>query len=238
MTTSVADAALMLGAMAGTPRQAARWLAAAEAPERPAFRLGVCDWWLSDLAPGVEAAVRDAIRAFEAARFEIRDVSIEGLAEAHAGSGVITGAEALAFHQQRLEQDPEGIGPRVRARMEKAYGLTAVDYVRAQEAQVMVMAGFAAAFREVDCLIGATLPALPPRIEEHAVRIGGEDIPVLDAFTRLNAVANMAGLPALSLPCAKRSDGLPVGLQLIAAPGREDVVLALGGWYERVRSEK
>jgi aspartyl-tRNA(Asn)/glutamyl-tRNA(Gln) amidotransferase subunit A len=139
ITTTVVDAALMLGAMAGTPRQAARWLAAAEARERPTLRLGVCDWWLSDLAPGVEAAVRDALLAFAEAGFELREVTVEGLAEAHLASGVITGAEALAFHQQRLEQNPEGIGPRVRARMQKAYDLTAVDYVRAQEAQAMVM---------------------------------------------------------------------------------------------------
>ncbi len=238
MTTTVVDAALMLGAMAGTPRQAARWLAAAEGETRPALRLGVCDWWLEGLAPGVEASVRDAIRAFADAGFEVWEVTIEGLAEAHAASGVITAAEALAFHQQRLEQNPEGIGPRVRARMQKAYDLTAVDYVRAQEAQALVMAGFAAAFHEVDCLIGATLPTLPPGIEEHTVRIGTQDVPVLDAFTRLNAVANMAGLPALSLPCAMPADGLPVGLQLIAAPGREDVVLALGAWYERVRGDK
>jgi aspartyl-tRNA(Asn)/glutamyl-tRNA(Gln) amidotransferase subunit A len=232
MTTTVADAALMLGAMAGTPRQAARWLAAAQPAGRPEVRIGLCDWWLTGLDPAVERSVADAIASFERAGFSVRHVTLEGLAEAHAASGVITGAEALAFHQQRLELHPEGIGPRVRGRLEKARALSAVDYVRAEAAQVVVMAEFARVFTEVDCLIGATLPALPPRIEAHTVRIGDEEVPVLDAFTRLNAVVNMAGLPALSLPCAQPAPGLPVGLQLIAAPGREDVVLALGGWYE------
>lgn len=237
ITTTVLDAALMLRAMSGTRRQAARWHEAATPRERPPLRLGVCDWWLDGLHPATGAAVRHALAALEREGFEIREVMIPGLADAHAGSGVITGAEALAFHQQRLEERPEGFGPMIRDRLQRAARWTAVDYVRAQEAQVLAMVAFAGAFRMVDCLVGATVMGPPPRLDDPMVETGEGRLPVLEAFTRLTAVANMAGLPALSLPCAQEADGLPVGLQLIAAPGREDVVLAVGAWYEAVREE-
>jgi aspartyl-tRNA(Asn)/glutamyl-tRNA(Gln) amidotransferase subunit A len=233
MTRTVEDAALMLGAMAGTPRQGAAWLAATAPGPRPNLRIGLCDWFLDDLDPEVAGPVQAAIATFRAAGFEIQRVEWPGLAEAHAASGVITGAEALSFHQERLDLAPEGIGPLIRQRLEKARALTAVDYVRAVEAQVLLLGECLRVFAEVDCLVGATLPALPPRIGDRHVRIGDREVPVLEAFTRLTAVADMAGLPALSLPCGTSGDGMPVGLQLIAGPEREDIVLALGAWYER-----
>ncbi len=233
LARSVEDAALLLGVMAGGSRRVARWLAAVDSPARPAARIGLCDWFLSDLDPSVEGPVRGAIGVFERAGFPIRPVEIEGLAEAHAASGVITSAEALAFHAQRLQENPEGIGPAVRERLAKGAGLTAVDLVRAYHTQAVVTAAFLQAFETVDCLAGAVLPGLPPRIGEHTVRVGERDAPTLDAFTRLTSPANMAGLPALALPCGTTPAGLPVALQLIAAPGREDVVLALGAWLQR-----
>jgi Asp-tRNA(Asn)/Glu-tRNA(Gln) amidotransferase A subunit family amidase len=83
-------------------------------------------------------------------------------------------------------------------------------------------------------LVAPTLPAAPPAIgESRLVRINGAEFPILDAYTRLTAVPNMAGLPALSLPCGFTAEGMPVGLQLMAAPNREDLVLAAGAWLQR-----
>jgi Asp-tRNA(Asn)/Glu-tRNA(Gln) amidotransferase A subunit family amidase len=83
-------------------------------------------------------------------------------------------------------------------------------------------------------VLAPVLAATPPTIAEPTtVTINGEDAATLDAFTRLTAPANMAGIPALSVPCGFTSGGLPVGLQLIAAPDREDLLLALGAWYQR-----
>jgi len=230
---SVEDAALVLGVLSGWPRRAARWLYAVDTPPERGFRVGLCEWFFRDIDGDVEGLVRQAAAVFSGNGFPLEPVEIPGLGEAHRASGTITSAEALAFHAERLASNPAGIGPLIRARLEQGRGLTAVDYVRAAQVRALVTAAFLEAFKRVDLLLAPTLPALPPPIGESEVRINGTPAGLLDAFTRLNSVANMAGLPALSLPCGYTGEGLPVGLQLIAAPNRDDLVLALGAWYQR-----
>jgi Asp-tRNA(Asn)/Glu-tRNA(Gln) amidotransferase A subunit family amidase len=76
------------------------------------------------------------------------------------------------------------------------------------------------------------LPAGPPKIPDTTVKVNGRETGVVDAFTRLNAAQNMAGVPALTVPCGT-ADGLPVGLQLIAARGLDDAALRLGAAFQR-----
>jgi aspartyl-tRNA(Asn)/glutamyl-tRNA(Gln) amidotransferase subunit A len=224
MTRSVEDAALMLGVMTGRRGAVERYLAAT-ALEVTSLRLGICEYYLRDLDPEVGAAVQEAIDLLRRSGVAIREVSVPELEGAQAASAVITGAEALAYHDERLRQQPEGFGPLVRQRLEKASQLTAVELVRAERKQLELMAAFERVFEEVDCLVGATIPILPPKI--------GEQASILDSVTRLNSPQNMAGLPALSLPCGFSRSGLPIGLQVMANRNREDVVFRIGGHYQR-----
>ena len=73
---------------------------------------------------------------------------------------------------------------------------------------------------------------MPPKIGETTVRINGNEISVVDAFTRFNAPQNMAGIPALSVPCGT-ANGLPVGVQVFGAAGNDEAVLRLGAALER-----
>jgi Asp-tRNA(Asn)/Glu-tRNA(Gln) amidotransferase A subunit family amidase len=68
------------------------------------------------------------------------------------------------------------------------------------------------------------------------VKVNGQETNVVDAFTRLNAPQNMAGVPALSLPCGE-ANGLPVGLQVISAAGRDENALRLAASFERALKE-
>ncbi|MGH7751529.1 MAG: amidase, partial [Gemmatimonadales bacterium] len=232
MARSVEDAAVLLGVMAGGKTRLERWLAAVDtAPNR--LRIGLCPYYLRDLDPAIEGSLTEAITLFERTGHRLVEVEILGLADAHAASGVLTAAEAYAYHEKHLREQPDGLGPLVRGRLERAASLTAVQLVRAEQTRREIGAAFAEAFDVVDCLIGATVPAFPPRIGDTTVRHGNREEPVLEAFTRLNSPQNMAGIPALVLPCGVGPDGLPVGLQLIAAAGREDVLLALGAAYQR-----
>jgi aspartyl-tRNA(Asn)/glutamyl-tRNA(Gln) amidotransferase subunit A len=64
------------------------------------------------------------------------------------------------------------------------------------------------------------------------VQLNGREANVVDSFTRLNSPQNMAGVPAISLPCGFSADALPVGLQLIAPLGGDDMLLSLGKAYQ------
>jgi len=233
MTRSVEDAALLLGVMAGSKRNAALWLHAVDDTPEPSLRLAVCDALLENIDAAIAGPVAEAVEVFRRGGWSIGRVEVPLLQEAHAASGVLTSAEALAFHIERRDADPEAIGPLVRSRLEKGRSLTAVDYVKAEMTRALFTAAWHELFDGADCVLAPVLAALPPRIDEHHVLINGQEANTLDAFTRLTALANMAGIPALAIPCGFSTEGLPVSLQLIAAQDREDVVLGLGAWYQR-----
>jgi aspartyl-tRNA(Asn)/glutamyl-tRNA(Gln) amidotransferase subunit A len=234
MTRSVEDAALLLGVMVGHRRKAARWMEAVDQSPEPSFRLAISDALFENVDGAISGPVMEAVEEFRRGGWSISRVEVPELTEAHAASGILTSAEALAFHIERLESNPDGFGPVVRSRLEKGRSLTAVDYVKAEMTRAMFTAGWYALFEQVDCVLAPVLAATPPPIAEPStVTVNGQDAGTLDAFTRLTAPANMAGIPALSIPCGFTSGGLPVGLQLIAPQNREDILLSLGAWYQR-----
>jgi aspartyl-tRNA(Asn)/glutamyl-tRNA(Gln) amidotransferase subunit A len=233
ITRSVEDAAIVLGVMAGNRRSAARWLHAVDDSPEPALRLAICDALLENVDGAIASPIAEALQVFQRGGWSIGRVEVPLLAESHAASGVITSAEALAFHIERLDANPEGIGPIVRSRLEKGRALTAVDYVKAEMTRALFTAAWHELFEGADCVLAPVLAALPPGIGDNHVMINGQESNTLDAFTRLTALANMAGIPALAIPCGFSAEGLPVSLQLIAAQGREDILLALGAWYQR-----
>jgi len=230
MARSAAECALMLEAMAG-PRHAGRYLPATRRSVR-GMRVGVSEFHLRDLDAEVQRPVDAALRALSALGCRLSNVRLPELDEAHHASIVISASEAVAYHDRFLTATPEAYGPLVRERFMNAYRWSALDLLRAQATRHAVTEAFARAFDAVDCLVGAVLPSIPPRIEETSVMVNGRAIGVVDAFTRLNAPQNMAGVPALSLPCGFTRGGLPVGMQLIAARGQDAVALRLGAAFQ------
>lgn len=231
MTRSVQDSGLLLGAMLGKASYVQRFTKAAKASARRLV-VGVSDYHMRDLDSRIVRRIEAAIRDLRPLVREVRDVRIPELDGVQEASSVIAGSEAVTFHDENLKARPDGYGPLVRGRMERGYQWTAMDYVNAVQKQALVRAAFSQVFREVDVLAGATLPALPPHIDAAHATIDGREANTVDAFTRCNSPQNVAGLPALSIPCGF-ADGLPVGLQLFGAEGDDATVLSLGAAYQR-----
>ena len=226
---TAAECALMLEVMAGS-RYAGRFTKAARRPAK-GMRVGVSEFHLRDLDATVQKPLDAAIRQLGKLGCRLSDVRMPVLDDAHVASIAISATEAVAYHDQFLKTKPEAYGPLVRQRLEAAYQWTALDLLRAQHMLRAVTAAFAQLFENVDCLVGAVLPVSPPRIGETTIVINGKDISVVDAFTRLNAPQNMAGIPALSVPCGM-ANKMPVGLQIIGASGKDESVLRLGAAFQ------
>jgi aspartyl-tRNA(Asn)/glutamyl-tRNA(Gln) amidotransferase subunit A len=233
MGRTVADCALMLEVMAGS-RYAGRFTKAARQKVK-GMQVGISAYHVRDLDAGVQKVVESAIRQLGKLGCRLRDVHIPELDPSHLASAVISATEAIGQHDQYLKTMPDAYGPLVRKRFEDAYQWSALDLLRAQTTRALVRDGFDRAFEDVDCLVGAVLPVTAPAIGDALVTINGKETTVVDAFTRLNASQNMAGIPALSVPCGM-SHHLPVGLQIIGAGGRDDVVLRLGSAFQRLTS--
>ena len=227
---TAAECALMLEVMAGT-RYAGRFVKPARRAAK-GMRVGVSEFHLRDLDSAVQKPVDAAIRQLGKLGCRLSDVRMPVLDDAHVASIAISATEAVAYHDQFLKSKPEAYGPLVRQRLEAAYQWTALDLLRAQDTLRAVTAAFASLFENVDCLVGAVLPVSPPRIGETTVVINGKEVSVVDAFTRLNAPQNMAGIPALSVPCGV-TDKLPVALQIMGASGNDETVLRLGAAFQR-----
>jgi Asp-tRNA(Asn)/Glu-tRNA(Gln) amidotransferase A subunit family amidase len=227
---TAAECALMLEVMAGS-RYAGRFTREARRSAK-GMRVGVSEFHLRDLDTSIQKPIDAAIRRLGKLGCRMSDVRMPELDSAHVASIAISASEAVAYHDQFLTTTPEAYGPLVRKRLQDAYRWTALDLLRAQDTLRRVTAAFAGVFEHVDCLVGAVLPVIPPRIGETIVTVNGEEIGVVDAFTRLNAPQNMAGIPALSVRCGS-ANGLPVGLQIVSGSGRDDTVLRLGQFYQR-----
>jgi aspartyl-tRNA(Asn)/glutamyl-tRNA(Gln) amidotransferase subunit A len=120
----------------------------------------------------------------------------------------------------------EGLGAEVKRRiMLGTYALSAgyydAYYLKAQKTRVLIRDRFRDLFREVDCVLLPTAPTTAFRLGEKTT--DPLAMYLADIFT---VYANLTGLPALSVPVGTDGAGLPVGVQLVAAPFREDILFA------------
>lgn len=100
-------------------------------------------------------------------------------------------------------------------------------YLKAQKIRTLIKRDFEMAFKRFDALIGPTMPILPFRIGEKV------DDPLEMYMCDIDGVpANLAGVPSISIPCSF-SMGLPIGLQIMAAPFREDLLIRIGFSFQK-----
>lgn len=141
-------------------------------------------------------------------------------------------AESTTLLETYLRSRGEGLGEEVRRRiMLGAYALSKgyydAYYRQARKVQTLIRRAYAKAFEDVDVLATATAPSTAFLIGEKT-----QDPLAMyleDVFT---VGVNVAGLPAISVPCGD-AEGLPVGIQLIGARGEDDKLLSIADAYER-----
>ena len=127
----------------------------------------------------------------------------------------------------------EGFGPEVKRRImlgtfTLSRGHYEAYYLRALKVRTLIKEDFEKAFQRVDFIVGPTSPTPPFKLKEKI-----ED-PLLMYLSDIFTVsANLAGLPALSLPCGK-TNNLPIGLQIIGKPFKEKEILKLGQTLEKI----
>jgi len=205
-----------------------------QAGDRPGenLRIGVCDYYFENLHSDVGAAVRQAIRLFEEAGAEVIEVDLSILPEALHASDIISRAEAVTVHDGGLSNSPEDYGPLVRGRLSTGYEVSGLELVKAYRTRDRVIEAFQRVFNNVDCLAAPAVPVTAPPLGTQEIKIGNHAETIVNSFVRLNAPQNVAGIPALVVPCGVDEDGLPIGLQLVASRNRDDLLLELGKRFQ------
>jgi aspartyl-tRNA(Asn)/glutamyl-tRNA(Gln) amidotransferase subunit A len=144
---------------------------------------------------------------------------------------VILLAEASALYEPYLARRGD-FGADVLSLLDQGRMVPATDYVNAQRLRKVLVGEFRALFQSIDCLFTPTTPITAPRIGEREVSLDGQLEDTRIAATRLVRGVNVLGFPALSIPCGASDKGLPIGLQMIARPFEEDLLLSLGETLE------
>ncbi len=215
MATTVADAALVLDVLAGTSTVAVAGAGV------DGLRIGVATAGFSDAEPGVRAAVHAAVDVLVAAGAKADETDRPSLADldlANAAGLYVSRCEAAAFHRS-LGLDRSLYWEEVADQLALATELPAVDYLDAQRARGLLLADLAGLFEHVDLLAMPTSPVVAPPVDDFAQYL---------MLLARNAIPwSFLGFPAVSVPCGSVG-GLPVGLQLVAPWGREDVLVAAG----------
>ena len=210
------------------------------------------EYFVAGMEPGVEARVREAVAALQAAGATVEDVSLPHTDYGLATYYIVAPAEASAnlarydgirFGLQHRDGDVlanylatrgAGFGDEVKRRvMLGTYALSAgyydAYYLKAQKVRTLIKGDFDALWAQgFDALVAPTSPTV-------AFPFGARmaDPVAMYLSDACTLPVNMAGLPGVSIPCGL-SDGLPVGLQLIGAPWSEAELLGLARGYEAI----
>ena len=259
LTKDVRDCALMLEAIAGYDQTdstsvnltAPRYSAALTGEIR-GIRVGVPkEYFVAGMQPEVEQSVRQAIHQLQRLGAETREISLPHTEYAVAVYYVIATAEAssnlarydgMRFgHRARandltemyMKTREEGFGAEVKRRiMLGTYALSAgyydAYYLKAQKVRSLIKNDFDRAFKVCDVIVTPTAPTTAFRLGEKTA--DPLQMYLSDIYT---LSINLAGLPALSLPCGFDFDGLPIGMQIIGKHFDESTVLRLAYGYEQ-----
>ncbi len=233
IAASVADAAILL-AVISRQSNLLRGYQEALNSQIGSLRIGLCPYYFRRLDSAVKSAVDSALQVFEDAGVTIISTEIDTLDEALEASDIITRAEAVTIHDSNLTHQPESYGNKVRERLSTGYRVSGMDFVKATRVRLRTLEAFRQAFSEVDCLLAPTLPVAPPKLGTETVRHGEKEDSIVNEFVRFNAPQNVAGLPALAIPCGFTTDSLPIGMQLIAWRKQEAVLFSLGSYFQQV----
>jgi aspartyl-tRNA(Asn)/glutamyl-tRNA(Gln) amidotransferase subunit A len=238
ITRTVWDAELLCDAMSGRPRPGHPGATASvsSAPPRvEGLRVGLPRRYAFEgVDPGIADRVEGAFAALRSLGVMVEDVDIPGLELSTATVYTIIAGEASAYHSRWWPERVEEYGADIRRKLEAAARLSADDYVQAHRVRAQIVEAFAAALEQVDAIVTPTAPLIPQLVGQKEVDFGGHRRPATGGgvFTRLTAPFNLSGGPAISVPCGLTPGGMPAGLQIASAPGRDELVLRLAAAYE------
>jgi AtzE family amidohydrolase len=191
-------------------------------------RVAVLDGWFRDMA-GADA--RAAVEACAEALGARGRVTLKGAETARSAAFLITAASGANLHRADLRARPQDFDPATRGRLLAGGLLPADALIQAQRLRRRFYEEAVDAFRDFDLLLAPATPVPAPRHDEDHIVIGGEAAPTRPNLGCLTQPISAIGLPVVAAP-VPTAGGLPVAVQLIAPPWREDLALAAAAWLE------
>lgn len=241
MTRTVADCAHMMNVLAGyDPADPA----SSEQPV-PDFtsgldqgfkglRVGIPkEFFFDNVDPEIKSAVRSGIALMEREGASVREVSMPWVAMGRTINVGLLGSEAAAVHREVVQTRGDELSPAIRARLESAIIMPAVDYIDTQRARRKFIEQMDNAMSDLDVLVTPSVPIQTPTIADCTPLPGLPDAPGGAGLTEFTGVFDTTGQPSLSLNCGFTEDGMPIGMMISGGAFDEVSVLRAGAALER-----
>lgn len=237
MARSVEDLALSYDAMQG-PDAADRWCAdrAAEpvASELDkgidGLRVAVADDYFASTG---EAEAHEAVAALAKALRTDRWVTLPEAARARAAAYIITMCEGGNLHRERLKTRAGDFDPATRDRFLAGLMLPGDWLVQAHRFRGWYRDRVAELFQQVDIILAPATPCTAPKLGQSMMRLNGVEMPVRANLGLFTQPISSIGLPVVATPYVRAQGQMPIGVQIIAAPWREDLALRVARHLER-----
>ena len=185
-------------------------------------------WFADQSGPDALAAAARAAEALGTAA----TVDLPGAAAGRAAAYLITNAEGAAFHLETLRTRAADYDPDTRDRFLAGALLPAAWVMKAQRVRRWWLSRLLDAFRHVDVIIAPATPFPAPLIGQKTVQLAGHEVPARPHLGILAQPFSCVGLPVCTVPVFERG-ALPIGVQLVARPWREDLCLRAARILER-----
>ncbi len=201
------------------------------------IRLGVpSESFVAPLDPEVRAAWRGALLVLQEEGAEIIDVELQH--PSMETYRTIQMPEASLTHMERgwLTNRLEAYSERTRSRLLQGQTIPAVDYLRAQQQRRAFSSNLRSIMQRINAIALPTIP-IPAILTEQTdqdILIDGVTENATVALLRLTMPFNLAGLPAISLPCGFTAGSLPIGLQIVGKPFEESMILRIAHAYQQL----
>ena len=200
------------------------------------------EFFFDVISDEVRKVFEAALRTCAKQGAKIKRISIPFLDQTEDAGNQIAWAEATHYHQQAgwFPSQAADYGEDVRTRLELGARVSPAAYLQALEIRDKFIQGLRLAMADegVDAIVVPTTPITAPLIGEETTSIGEKTYPTRALLLRLNRPANLAGVPAISIPCGTTSSGLPVGLQIIGAVADEHLLLRIAYTLEHAFSAR
>jgi Asp-tRNA(Asn)/Glu-tRNA(Gln) amidotransferase A subunit family amidase len=193
-----------------------------------------------DCETEVRSACASAVQALrEATGGEVTEVAIDGLEHVLIASILVAQAEDLpAMSPAKLNGLGDDVSLIARALMKYRLLVPAAAVARSGRVRNLVRRSLARAFERVDVIAWPSVPAVAPPLDDTTVELPSGPQPADAANARFGGLANLAGIPAISVPVGVGDAGMPVGLQLQAAWGRDELLLDAAEALERATGRR
>ncbi|MGN6216083.1 MAG: amidase [Solirubrobacterales bacterium] len=210
------------------------------AGESQGLRIGVIrDEVSEDVAPAVREACEEAVEDLRRETGgEVREIELPELAVATLATVLIANGESLEnVSLERVGHLDPGLSPLGRGLLKYRILLPAAAIVKSRQVRALARRRLATVFDEVDVIAWPTVPAVAPPLEAPLVELPSGTLTADQANVRGGALANLTGIPAISVPVGS-SEGLPIALQLQAAWGRDALLLDAAEALERANGRR